>query len=504
VRPENKKNKRESLVTTYLQRDFDPEIKNKIKESISKEKTAFVICPTKESARDTFNTLSKDFPSATLIFPGNKTKKTIKQIEQIILSNEPLVVVSLPSIFSIPVKDLGLVLIEKENSNAYKTMRKPYFDVRRFIFHYTKAVGADLILKDFPVSVDAHEYLKETKSDSTISDVKVIDMTDEKEKTKSFVFSKSALETIKKKIKAEKNIFLFNLRKGLASEVVCHDCGKAVIQDGVNLSLHVDRKTGERYFKNVLTNKRFDTKVRCDNCDSWNFDSLGIGTETVEEEFKKMFPSTKVFRIEKEITNTEKKVKETIEKWNKSKGGILIGTEMSLPHIKNYIDETIVVSFDTLFNIPSYKINEKIISLVEQMSQKTKGSVILQTRRADTPLLKSIKGLKMQDFYKKEIFLRKALSYPPFGSIIKISGKSHRNKADKNNDFIEKVLESFNYTKNVKLLGNYIETVFTIKTKDHSFTYKENEGSKELQNLKKNLRNLPPHFEIRLNPEKLF
>src|SRR5690606_6509078 len=120
----------------------------------------------------------------------------------------------------------------------------------------------------------------------------IIDMKDkENVYKKSFVLSKDTIKNLKNGGQS----FLFTLRKGLATQVVCHDC-KHILKDGdIPLILFENPKTGVRTLKNSLTNK--DTAgLRCPNCSSWNFDNLGIGTDTVTAELKKFGPKIKIFQ----------------------------------------------------------------------------------------------------------------------------------------------------------------------------------------------------------------
>ena len=102
-------------------------------------------------------------------------------------------------------------------------------------------------------------------------------------------------------------------------------------------------------------------------------------------------------------------------------GGILIGTEMALHYIHEPIENSVIASMDSLFSIPDFKINEKIMRLILRIRSLSYKQMILQTRNPEQKVFNYAIGGNLGLFYKDEIEDRKVFGYPPFSTMIKIS-----------------------------------------------------------------------------------
>ena len=98
---------------------------------------------------------------------------------------------------------------------------------------------------------------------------------------------------------------------------------------------------------------------KCAKCDSWNLTALGIGMERVHQELSEKFPSMKIFRIDSDSSPTQKIATKTIEAFYESPGSLLLGTEMALLYLSEKIDSTAIVSIDSFFSLPDFRVNEK-------------------------------------------------------------------------------------------------------------------------------------------------
>lgn len=150
--------------------------------------------------------------------------------------------------------------------------------------------------------------------------------------------------------------------------------------------------------------------------------TLGIATAGVEEELKRL--GVPLFLIDGEHTNTRAKVKKTYREWKEAPYGVLIGTEMA----HNIIDECdgiTILSLDSLFSLPEYRTDEKILNLVTEMAEKIKegsgNKLILQTRMKQMPIVREIASHTLLDAYAKLLKEREELLLPPHYVVVKAS-----------------------------------------------------------------------------------
>ena len=118
---------------------------------------------------------------------------------------------------------------------------------------------------------------------------------------------------------------------------------------------------------------------------------VGIATTGVEEELRRL--GIPLFIIDGEHTSTRQKVKKVYKEWLDAPYGVLIGTEMA-HNIVEEADHIIILSLDSLFSLPEYRTDEKILTLVTEMAEKVReggdGKLILQTRLKNTPIIKQL------------------------------------------------------------------------------------------------------------------
>ena len=157
---------------------------------------------------------------------------------------------------------------------------------------------------------------------------------------------------------------------------------------------------------------------------------LGIGTDTVFEEVKKLFPGVKILKLDKEIAKDIKGAEKIIKEFEKDNGTILIGTEMALFYIKEKVSLSIIASFDSLWSIPNFKMGEKIIKLLTSIISKTKNKIIIQTKNDKDATILAVKNETLLYFIREELEDRKNLGYPPFNRFIKISHLGDKDEMD--------------------------------------------------------------------------
>lgn len=453
--------------------------------------SVFHIAPTVRAVERLAETLDRD----VFVIHGSLRKKTLLARYQEILENfGPVVVIMTPSFAFTPRHDLGKIIIHDEHSSAYRSLKRPYFDLRYFFRTLAENLKIKIEFIGAPLSLETivENNLKITKTQGPTS-IRVIDMSDkENREKKSFIFSKKVFEEFKTSDKA----FAFALRKGLGSSVVCHDCGQ-IVKDG-DIGLVLRERAGERVLLNPQTGATLDPKTRCGNCGSWNFDTLGIGTDTIALEAKKLFPKKKIFQIDGDVTKTNKKVRETVQKFYETPNSILVGTELAIPHLYKPLDVTAIISLDALLSIPSYKIYEKILSLgfaVKNLSPKA----ILQTRDIENLAIKTLANGNLQEFYEFEKSMREKFGYLPFGTLMRISRTSNKDDFDSNVSPLVSHLSIWNPLARRIKRGRTFESLIILKLSKKIW-------NEEFQDpkLSEILTSLTPDWQIRVNPENLF
>lgn len=479
-----------------------------LRESFSKKESVFFCFPTTKEAKDFQDKISKGIEKYCYFFDAGISKKDfIKKYQKIEKEDHPVVVFSTPSFLFLPIKNLGTIIVENENSSGYIASQKPYIDSRVFVDHLSKNQNSKIIFADSLLRTETIWQVKRGKMLEfrptnwrlpEKEEETVIDMRAEEKDFK--IISKKAFIKIKEAEKLGQRTLIFNLKKGYANMSVCGDCGEVVKMNGENLMLFED-KTGKRYFKSEKSPKIYDANILCQKCTSWNIVPLGIGTQKIKEEILRIKKEEKVFVLDKNKAKTEKAVREVIEKFYNTKDGVLICTQIALPYIDKKIDNIIISSIDSLFNIPSWNTYEKILNLITLLNTKTNKSLLLQTRNAHEEILLDIKERNLIKFWRDDIENRKQWQYPPFFTLIKVSYDSNEKEKNEVVKYLKKTYEKWSpIIKEKHIYKNIFKISMLIKLE-------KDDWSAESLNLDKNLleklKVLPSYWTIQINPAEV-
>ncbi|MFA6158173.1 MAG: hypothetical protein WC763_00895 [Candidatus Paceibacterota bacterium] len=499
---------RESFVLQKADEDRYGHYKSLVRERFARKESVFMVMPTVEDIKKACAYFEKGIEPYTYIFHGGIAKgEIIKRWKRAVEDEHPIIIVATGSFLSIPRHDVGLIIVERENSRSYKSQSRPFIDMRFAAERLAKETGADLILGDSYVRVETlwrHDELElveyaplAMRSLSTARDF-LIDMKAYRSAKHTIrMLSDELIHLVKRNREENGLLFVFAGRKGLAPQTVCADCETTLTCNRCSAPLSLHGKDEKRFFLCNKCGNRSDAHTVCKACGSWRLTTLGIGTERIAEEILKAVPEANVIVLDKMSAPTHRKAVEIAEKFYNSPGSIMVGTELALLYLDRDIDTTAVASLDALFSIPDFRINEKIFSIILKMRSLARKYFVLQTRSPEQPVLAlGVKG-NIMDFYHEEIEARKSVAFPPFSTFIKISYAGKK----------EDVLESMDQLK-VTCAGWTVDVfpafIATIKGEYvmHALI-KLPRGEWPNAELLDRLRSLPPSYAVNVDPESI-
>ena len=438
---ENKKDiKAEKLLFQASSGDRLSYYKTLIRGSFAEKKSVFIVLPTEKDIENFSEILSKGIENFSFDIHGGLSKK--KQLEKItaILSLEhPVLIFGTAPYLSVPRDDIKTIILEHESSSAWKTIKKPNIDLRIFAEVYAFQIGAKFVLadsflrfetiarKDVENMGEIHPLSYRTNFDGEIKIFnknetveKITDIEIEKKKFK--ILNSNTIAEIKNALLHKQNVFIFALRKGLATMTLCRDCSEMVLCDKCSapVVLYETKDNKKRIFICNKCGTEKNTQMTCTNCGSWNLMPLGIGTDTVYEEVKKNI-TTNVFKLDRESVKTAKEAEKIVKEFENEKGSILVGTEMALFYLKDKLPLTVISAFDSLWSIPNFRMSEKIIQIIISILAKTEKELIIETKNENDEIINAVKIDNLISFVRNELRDRKILGYPPFKRFIKIS-----------------------------------------------------------------------------------
>lgn len=344
------------------------------------------------------------------------------------------IVVGARSAIFAPFNNLGLILIDEEHEDTYKSSQNPKYDTIEVALKRCELEDSILVMGSATPSVETYYHtlngkfklleLKNRATKNTLPEVVLVDMRDELQQGNRSIFSTILYEELKKNLENNKQSILFLNRRGFSTFISCRSCGYVVKCDNCDISMTYHRNINKlrcHYCGVTETPPQV-----CPKCNSKYIKYFGIGTEKVEEQVKEYFPEARVVRMDSDTTALKGSFENILEEMKNNKIDILIGTQMISKGL-DFPNVTLVgiIAADTTLNLPDYRSPEKAFQLITQVAGRSgrgdlTGKVVLQTYSPDHYSIICSESQDYKSFYDIEINLRKEFLYPPFINLISI------------------------------------------------------------------------------------
>lgn len=419
-----------------LEQDYKNRItryKTTIREMFSKKKSIAMFFPTITDLEYARGELGRGIEDYVVSLHSALTDKQYRDnYKKLREESHPLLILLTPSMLPWIRKDLGLVIIEREHSHYYFTHGDNGYDMRIVLECLAKGSSIPCLLGSHMLSLRAHLMYKireahevmplQFRNDARIS---VVPMVDENKSASPYLSRQTLSLLHTAKLSASGHFFLYAHRKGMYPTTVCSDCGTLFTCPNCGRPYVLHKIGGMRTYvchgcENIVQLDE-DTTLSCRYCGGWRMQTLGIATAGVEEELKRL--GIPLFVIDGEHTPTRAKAKKVYKEWKESPYGVLIGTEMAHNMVES-ADGIVILSLDSLFSLPEYRTDEKILNLVTEMAEKVKdnhgeGRLILQTRLKNMPVIKQLTSPSFREVFDTLLREREQFLLPPYYVIIK-------------------------------------------------------------------------------------
>lgn len=489
--------------------------KSLIREEFAKKHSVLFILPTIHDTEECGEILKKGIEEYTIILHSRLSAKTAssrwkKSLEE----KHPVLIVATPVFLSNPRDDVATIIVDKENSPFYKMMSRPFIDIRTFAKHLAQKRPARLVLGDSIPRIEdiyhaqAGDFIQESPLKYRFPKniyQELIDM-----RKQAGIFSPKVRQAISDSIAKKEHALLIAARKGLGTSTVCSDCGEIIICANCSLPMLLHRSVSENVFFCNRCGRKSSADVKCANCGSWKLQVLGITTERVEDEVKLNFPNAKIFRIDGNSVKKYKQASLIISEFLNTPGSILIGTEMVLNYLNHDIETVAVISIDTLFSIPDFRIGESIFNFLTRLRLKTLKRYLVQTRKPGEKIFETVFSGDLLEFYREEIKDRKRFNYPPFKTLIKITAEGPKGDTNKEMSELERFLRGYDPSKFnafIEKVNNKERINILLRVDPANWPPAAAKNKDDIEapysNLLDILKSLPKRFIIKVDPENI-
>lgn len=356
--------------------------------------------------------------------------------KRLLESNEPMVVLGVRSSVFLPFGRLGLVIVDEEHESSYKQYDPaPRYNARDTAMVLASMHGAKVVLGSATPSIETYykattgKYglvtLSERYEGAVLPEVEIIDMREQRKKKQNIgTLSSPLIQEMRGALSDNKQVILFQNRRGFAPVVVCQQCGWTPKCENCDVS-QIYHKYNNMLKCHYCGYTRALPTV-CPACGLNGIEVYGYGTERIAEEVGKNFPEARISRMDLDTTRNKDAYQDIIEDFAAHRTDILVGTQMVSKGLDfGEVRMAGVINADTLLNFPDFRSNERAYNMLEQVAgragrRKEKGKVLIQTTNPKENVLEYVKAHDYSSYYQSEIAERERYAYPPFTKIINI------------------------------------------------------------------------------------
>lgn len=344
------------------------------------------------------------------------------------------VVVGARSAVFAPLENIGIIVVDEEHENSYKSDMTPKYDAREVAAHLCKLNKCVLVLASATPSLKSGYravkgeikllQIKNRYNNVNLPDAEIVDLRYEIMKgNKSFISSRLK-EEIEKNLENKEQTIIFLNRRGYSTFVSCRSCGYVAKCPVCDVAL-----TYHKYNESLMCHYCGYTMKNpslCPDCKSKYIKYFGVGTQRVVEEINTLFPNATTLRMDIDTTREKMSHHKILEQFKNEKTDILVGTQMITKGL-DFPDVTLVgvLAADMMLYVDDYSANERTFQLITQVVGRAgrgdkKGRAIIQTYSPKHQVIQTAKEQDYKTFFAKEIAYRQKTGYPPFCDIVHI------------------------------------------------------------------------------------
>lgn len=332
-----------------------------------------------------------------------------------------------------PFANLGLIVIDEEHENTYKSEAVPKYHARETAEKIAAMQGAVVVLGSATPSLEAYYRAKKgvyrlyeltkRQAGGVLPKVHTVDLRKELREGNRSIFSRKLKELLKERLDKKEQSILFINRRGYAGFVSCRACGHVMKCPHCDVSL-CEHKNG-RLVCHYCGYEQAGVSV-CPECGSKYILGFRAGTQQIQEAIRREFPETAVLRMDADTTKNKGDYEEILSAFANGEADILVGTQMIVKgHDFPNVTLVGVLAADMSLYGNDYRAGERTFQLLTQAAgragrSKKAGEVVIQTYDPEHYSIVYAANQDYKGFYEEEMLYREMLLYPPAAHLLAI------------------------------------------------------------------------------------
>lgn len=397
----------------------------------------------------------------------------------------------------LPFKNLGLVIVDEEQDISHKQWDTPPFYHARQVAEFLQMVHRKntpkiLLVASTPSLNSYHRArtnedwqiikltsLQTTKIKVRPPQIELVDLKKYYKKGQQILISNELRFALKNSLAKKKIAMILVPRRGKSSTIICQDCHEVPTCPDCQVPL----VHSANYYRCLHCGFKISNISKCPHCGSFRLADIGFGTESVQDLIQTMFPSAKTAIADGTTFADNKYRQKVLNNLYNNKLDFLIGTYAIAKGLD--IDDVNLVAILNADNWPGqtdFRFDENYLSTIFQLAGRVNrpggsqnGKCLIQTFDPTNRIFTYLKDWDWKSFLDYELENRKALNYPPFKHLLKITYRNYNKEVvDKELNKLQKKLSDYATpcVKGVKVRGTRTLRGFSAKEKITTTTNK--------------------------------
>jgi primosomal protein N' (replication factor Y) (superfamily II helicase) len=354
------------------------------------------------------------------------------------LAGNSTVILGVRSAVFMPIKNLGIIIVDEEHDLSYKQEDRLRYHARDVALVRAQMLQIPIILGSATPSLQSVHHsqgqryamlsLPQRILDRPMPSMEVVDMRNEKGKFK--ILSGKLQRALEQTTAGGQQAILFLNRRGFATFLLCRTCGEALQCPHCSVSLTYHRKRDR--LRCHYCGWEQALPEHCPRCDHTSLILHGFGTERVEQELRQLLPAVRIARMDRDTVLRPQDLVRVLDSIRNREADVLIGTQMvTKGHDFPNVTLVGVINADTSLQISDFRAGEITVQLLLQVAGRAgrgeePGQVIIQTYNPQHPTIRCVLNGDYLNFCALELAARKQLQYPPFTKLLKLLVTDHR------------------------------------------------------------------------------
>ncbi|MBN2896623.1 MAG: primosomal protein N' [Campylobacterales bacterium] len=370
--------------------------------------------------------LEAHFGNAVVLWHSKMTKAQKEKALQRIRSGEAMIIAGPRSALFLPITDLGLIVVDEEHDDSYKSSSRPRYHARDVAITMGKLLDIPVVLGSATPSLSSYVKFPHVRLRGGYH-----------EASRHFVFepSREAFtplieEALSQNAASSRQAIMFLPTRANFKYLICAECGYTLKCPfcSVGMSLHVRSRALKCHYCGYSE----PIPTLCPKCGSTMLENSRLGTAEAIAQCAQALPQLRIAQFDRDAITTQNKLEKTLEAFNTGEIDLLIGTQMlSKGHDYHDVTLAVVLGLDNMLHQNDYRAREKTLALLIQIAgragRKHDATVIVQS------FYESFFRSYLEDyehFLQEEQRVREGL-YPPYRKLARLLfAHAKRDKAE--------------------------------------------------------------------------